>query len=146
MKTGKRTATAARQATFVPKNASAEIAVNPAFEQRLVQIRQEGFTVLNVPVSTAATLSIAGKALQGQLEVCGKQPAHSTYTSLQGKQRLEYRPGDAVLGDLGVLQQLATTVRLLSCTAMLSYSIAHAIFVNASLMYFGNGSSGGSTS
>jgi len=100
-------------------------------------------------VSTAATLTIAGKALQGQLEVCSKQPAHSTYagyTSLQGKQRLEYRPGDAVLGDLGVLQQLATTVRLLSCTAMLSYSIAHAIFVNASLMYFGNGSSGGSTS
>ncbi|KAL0027691.1 hypothetical protein WJX79_009241 [Trebouxia sp. C0005] len=59
------------------------------------------------------TLTVAGKALQGQLDVCSKQPAHSTYagyTSLQGKQRLEYQPGDAVLGDLGVLQQLVTTV------------------------------------
>ena len=143
MRTRKKTATAACQATHVPKNAPAEKAVIPAFEQSLVQLRQEGFTVMDVPVSTAATLTIAGKALQGQLEVCSKQPAHSTYagyTSLQGKQRLEYRPDDAVLGHLGVLQQLATTVRLLSCTAM-SSSIAH-----ASLMYLGNGSSGGSTS
>ena len=113
MKTRKRTATAARQATYIPKNASAEKVVDPAFEHSVVQLRQEGLTVLNAPVSTAATLTIAGKALQGQLEVCSKQPAHSRYagyTSLQGKQRLEYRPGDAVLGDLGVLQQLATTV------------------------------------
>jgi hypothetical protein len=127
MKTRKTTATVARQATNVPNSASAEKIVNPAFEQSLVQLRQEGSTVLNVPVSTAATLTIAGKALQGQLEVCSKQPAHSTYagyTSLQGKQRLEYRPGNAVLGDLGVLQDLATTVRLLSCTAVQSYSIA----------------------
>ncbi len=144
MKTRRRTVAAARQATNVPKNASAEQIANPAFEQSLVQLRQEGFTMLNVPVSTAATLTIAGRALQGQLEVYSKQPAHSThagYTCLQGKQPLEYRPGNAVLGDLGVLQDLATTVRLLSCTAVQSYSIAH-----ASLMYLGNGSSGGSTS
>lgn len=146
MKTRKRTAKAVRRATHVPKNASAEKAVEPAVEQSFVQLRQDGFTVLDVPVSTAATLTIAGKALQGQLEVCSKQPARSTYTSLQGKQRLEYQPGDAVLGDLGVLQQLAITVRPLSCTAVLSYLSAHAIFVIASLMSFMNGSSGGSTS
>ncbi len=103
MKTRRRTATAARQATNVPKNATAENIVNPAFGQSLVQLTQESFTVLNVPVSTVATLTIAGKALQGQLEVYCKQPAHSTYagyTSLQGKQWLEYWPGDAVIGDL----------------------------------------------
>ena len=75
-------------------------------------------------VSTAATLTIAGKALQGQLEVCSKQPAHSTYagyTSLQGKQRLEYRPGDAVLGRPGCSATIGyhSTTAQLHCYAVI---------------------------
>lgn len=82
----------------------------------LAELKQHSFTTGILPASSAATLLLAVKAFQGQLEVCSKQP-HSDlagYRSFPQKQRLEYRMGDAVLGDLGVLNHLANTVPMLT--------------------------------
>ena len=81
----------------------------------LAQLRHQGFTV--IPISAAlqtATLTVAAKAFQGQLEVCSKQPPEGRlagFRSFPQKQRLDYRPGDAVLGNVGVVQHLAVTVQ-----------------------------------
>ena len=86
----------------------------------LAELKQNSFTTGILPSSSAATLVLAVKAFQGQLEVCSKQP-HSDmagYTSFPKKQRLEYRTGDAALGDLGVLSHLAKTVPVFAAIVM----------------------------
>ena len=82
----------------------------------LAELKQNSFTTGSLPASTAATLVLAVKAFQGQLEVCRKQPHNGLagYRSFPQKQRLEYRIGDAALGNLGVLDYLANTVPVLT--------------------------------
>ncbi len=58
----------------------------------LAELKQNSFTTGNLPASSAATLVLAVKAFQGQLEVCRRQP-HSDmagYRSFPQKQWLEY--------------------------------------------------------
>jgi len=78
----------------------------------LTELKQNSFTTGTLPASSAATLVLAVKAFQGQLEVCSQQPRSDLagYRPFPQKQRLEYRTGDAALGDLGVLNHLANTV------------------------------------
>ena len=85
----------------------------------LAELKQNSFTTGTLPSSSAATLVLAAKAFQGQLEVCSKQP-HSDLAgdrSFPQKQRLEYRTGDVALGDLGVLTHLAKTVPVFAANA-----------------------------
>ena len=81
--------------------------------QRLVQLRLQGFTVLPVSAATNSALTIAAKAFQGQLEVCGQQPSESRYAGYQWfsqKHRLQFRTGDSDLENVGILQHLAVKV------------------------------------
>ena len=81
---------------------------------QLEQLRQIGFTKTAISAVAAATLHVAAKAFRGQLEVFSKQLPNGRYIGYHtspGVQRLEYRPGHEALGDLGILQHLAVTVR-----------------------------------
>ena len=83
-------------------------------------LRQNGFVRASVADHTAETLAVAVKAFQAQLEVCSKQAPqqrHAGFTQHARKQRLEFRAGDGALGQLGLLQSIATTVR--GCIAIL---------------------------
>lgn len=105
----------AASATGVADRQSEQINIqlDVPWKQSVAELRQGSFSTVRLAVSTATTLAIATKAFQGQLEVCSKQPTLNRlpgYKSFPMKQRLEYHPGDKVLGALGVLQHLATTV------------------------------------
>ena len=91
----------------------------------LAELKQISFTIGILPSSSAATLELAVKAFQGQLEVCSKQP-HSDladYRSFPQKQRLEYRTGDAALGGLCVLNHLASTVPVLTVIVTVMHKV-----------------------
>ena len=80
-------------------------------------LRQHGYVKASISDSFAETLSIVVKVFQAQLEVLSKQQPqnrHAGYKHLGRKQRLEFRSGDSALGQLGMLQAVATTVRDLS--------------------------------
>ena len=71
---------------------------------------------MQAPVAdhTNETLVVAAKVFQAQLAVFSKQPLqhrHAGFKQLARKQRLEFRAGDSALGQLGLLQGIATTVR-----------------------------------
>ena len=77
---------------------------------------------VQVPVADEIddTLAVAVKAFQAQLEVFSKQSprhTHVGFKQLARKRRLEFRVGDEALGQLGLLQGVATTVR--DCNATL---------------------------
>ena len=81
---------------------------------QLEQLRQIGFTKTAISAVAAATLHVAAKAFRGQLEVFSKQLPNGRYIGYHtshGVQRLDYCPGHETLGDLGILQHLAVTVR-----------------------------------
>ena len=62
----------------------------------------------------ADNLAIAAKAFQAQLEVCSKWlPGNmrTRYRCFPGKHKLEHRTVASEVGELGVLQGLATMVR-----------------------------------
>ena len=78
------------------------------------RLQRHGYVQFTIPDNTVGTLSIAVGAFQAQLEVVNKQPPqnrHVGFQQLARKQRLEFRAGHSALGQLGLLQGLATTVR-----------------------------------
>ena len=122
-----------KRALSCASNAAPARGVPPQIEQRppmcstpcLAELKQNSFTTGTLPSSSAATLVLAVKAFQGQLEVCSKQP-HSDlagYRSFPQKQRLEHRTGDAALGDLGVLNHLANTVPVLTVIVTVMHKV-----------------------
>lgn len=71
---------------------------------------------ISVPVSDtfSENLAIATKAFHAQIEALSKKPPQlrqAGFSQLANKQRLEFRAGDTALGQLGLLQGLAITVR-----------------------------------
>lgn len=76
-------------------------------------LRQHGYVQAPILDKTTGPLSIAVTAFQAQLKDLSKQPAqdrHAGFQQLGKRQRLEFRAGDSALGQLGLLQSLATTV------------------------------------
>lgn len=76
-------------------------------------LHETGITTFNLPASILPSLTVAAKAFEGQLQACSHQPAPERlagYTVFPTSQRLEYCPGHATLGNVGVLQQLADVV------------------------------------
>ena len=118
MKTRKRTLSAANSSP-VPANLTQEttIASQSPCSLKHLFLQQYGYVPAPISHNIAGTFAIAVKAFQAQLEVLNKQQPqnrHAGYKQLGGKQRLEFRAGDSALGQLGMLQEVATTVRDLS--------------------------------
>ena len=77
-------------------------------------LHSPGAAVVPVPELAKASLATALKAFEGQLQSWSKQPPAASYRKFEifpHKIRMQFRPGDANLGDIGVLQQLALEVR-----------------------------------
>ena len=78
-------------------------------------LRQDpGYAIVALGDHVAASLDIALKAFQGQLYSWSQDPPLGQYKGFKTfprKHRLEFCPGHANLGDLGVLQQMAVEVR-----------------------------------
>ena len=123
MKTRKRTLSAANS-SYMPATATLEATSRTPCSPTHLCLRQQGFVQVPIPDNTAGTLAIAVKAFQAQLEVLNKQlplNRHAGFKQLARKQRLEFRAGDSALGQLGLLQSLATTVRDLQSLARRKY-------------------------
>lgn len=76
---------------------------------------KEGYAIVPLSDHLAASLTIALKAFEGQLGSWGRHPSPQGYTGFTAfprKSRLEFRPGHAGLGNVGVLQQMALQVSL----------------------------------
>ena len=72
-----------------------------------------GYAVVPLRDHLNAILATALKAFQGQLYFWAQDPPLGDYKGFKSfprKHRLEFCPGHASLGDLGVLQQLAVEV------------------------------------
>ena len=78
-------------------------------------LRQDpGYAIVPLSDHLAASLDISLKAFQGQLHSWSQDPPlgqYSGFRSFPRKHRLEFCPGHASLGNLGVLQQMADQVR-----------------------------------
>ena len=86
--------------------------VNNSHVQAL--LHTPGVAVVPLPDLAKASLSVASKAFEGQLQSWSKQPPEDGYCGFDRfpqKSRMQFRPGHANLGDIGVLQQLAAEVR-----------------------------------
>ena len=117
MKTRKRTVSAA-SSLCVPANVKQESTSESLCSPTHLFLRQNGFVQAPISDNTAGALAVAVKAFQAQLEVLDKQQPqhrHAGYKQLGTKQRLEFCSGDSTLGQLGMLQGVATTVRDLPC-------------------------------
>ena len=77
-------------------------------------LRQDpGYAIVPLNNHMAANLDIALKAFQGQLYSWSQDPPLGQYTGFRSfprKHRLEFRPGHASLGNLGMLQEMAIQV------------------------------------
>ena len=76
-------------------------------------LQDPGYAVVPLSDQVAASLTIALKAFDGQLGSWGQHPPPAGYTGFTAfprKSRLEFRPGHAGLGNLGVLQKMALQV------------------------------------
>ena len=112
MKTRKKTISAASN-SCVPANVTQESTSDSPCSPTHLFLRQHGFVQASISDKTAGALAIAVKAFQAQLEVLDKQQPqnrHAGYKQLGRKQRLEFCSGDSALGQLGMLQGVATTV------------------------------------
>ena len=85
-------------------------------------LRGPGYTIVPLSDHLAASLTIALKAFEGQFSSWGRHPPPEGYTGFTAflrKSRLEFRPGHAGLGNLGVLQQMASQVCVVEACCLL---------------------------
>lgn len=96
-----------------------------------IWLQHHGYVQSSIPDNTADTLSVAVAVFQAQLQVYHKQPPEDRRAGSQQlarKQRLEFCAEHSALGQLGLLQGLATTVQdLQSPLKPLSCHCMHAV-------------------
>ena len=76
-------------------------------------LHSPGTAVIPLPGHAKASFTTALKAFEGQLKSWTKLNPAEPYTgfeTLPQKSRMQFRPGDANLGDIGVLQEMALEV------------------------------------
>ncbi len=91
-------------------------------------LRGPGYAIVPVSDHLAASLTIALKAFEGQLSSWGRHPppeGYTGFTAFPRKSRLEFRPGHAGLGNLGVLQQMASQVCVVEACCLLPVELAN---------------------
>lgn len=91
-------------------------------------LRGPGYAIVPLSDDLASSLTTALKAFEGQLSSWGRHPppeGYTGFTAFPRKRRVEFRPGHAGLGNLGVLQQMACQVCVVEAFCLLPFELAN---------------------